>query len=470
MFVIGIILIVSSIAMYSSRENAKNLVLSEELSASNLQGNSNNNVSINSEYEQSNNSYDNSDIQDDNGDECFDSDGGKNTNARGVVQGKFQDEAYINRDICLDTTTVIEQYCVGTRSVTVNIKCADNKKCVNGLCKILTDVSSNCGDEIVESDEICDGNDLNVTCMDLGFDYGNLSCNENCSSYNTTQCHDYEAICGNDIREGNESCDGSDLNLKTCISSGFDSGVLVCKSDCTYDYSYCTTSVVSKTCGNNILENNEECDGNLIPKRCSELGFNTGTIGCTNDCKYDTHDCIKIENTCIDSDNGINFITKGYTYGENDGNFFNYSDSCDGNIIIERYCSNESQVVLTNFSCTLNNSVCYSGRCIKETELCGNYKIELNEDCDKNNLNNQTCATLDFDVGTLKCSSSCKFDKTGCYTNECSSANDCNDYDVSTMDFCTGVPKSCIHTKITECNDYDNYCPTNCTFANDSDC
>jgi len=49
-------------------------------------------------------------------------------------------------------------------------------------------------------------------------------------------------VCGNNIVEAGEQCDGSDLGGKTCVSLGYDSGTLSCKSNCIYDTSDCTTT------------------------------------------------------------------------------------------------------------------------------------------------------------------------------------------------------------------------------------
>jgi hypothetical protein len=46
-------------------------------------------------------------------------------------------------------------------------------------------------------------------------------------------------VCGNGIREGDEECDGFDLNGKTCTSFGFSGGNLICNQSCKYDTTYC---------------------------------------------------------------------------------------------------------------------------------------------------------------------------------------------------------------------------------------
>ncbi len=49
-------------------------------------------------------------------------------------------------------------------------------------------------------------------------------------------------ICGNNIIEGDEVCDGTDLAGESCQSRGYDGGTLSCKLDCSgFDTSGCTT-------------------------------------------------------------------------------------------------------------------------------------------------------------------------------------------------------------------------------------
>lgn len=48
-------------------------------------------------------------------------------------------------------------------------------------------------------------------------------------------------VCGNNIKEGGEQCDGTDLNSQTCVSRGFSSGNLSCNTDCTFNTTGCTS-------------------------------------------------------------------------------------------------------------------------------------------------------------------------------------------------------------------------------------
>jgi hypothetical protein len=49
-------------------------------------------------------------------------------------------------------------------------------------------------------------------------------------------------VCGNNIAEEGEECDGDDLRGETCASLGFGNGPLSCTSACTFDTSACTTA------------------------------------------------------------------------------------------------------------------------------------------------------------------------------------------------------------------------------------
>src|SRR5205814_3694792 len=56
------------------------------------------------------------------------------------------------------------------------------------------------------------------------------------------------AACGDNHIDGNEECDGSDLNGKTCsdVTSGFaQGGTLACKADCTLDTSDCRRAFIA---------------------------------------------------------------------------------------------------------------------------------------------------------------------------------------------------------------------------------
>jgi hypothetical protein len=49
------------------------------------------------------------------------------------------------------------------------------------------------------------------------------------------------SVCGNNIKETGEQCDGSDLGGATCQSLGYSGGTLSCRPDCTFNTSGCWT-------------------------------------------------------------------------------------------------------------------------------------------------------------------------------------------------------------------------------------
>ena len=58
-------------------------------------------------------------------------------------------------------------------------------------------------------------------------------------------------VCGNNLAQAPEDCDGVDLGGGTCATEGFDYGTLACTGACTFDTSGCALSCdpVAQTCG-----------------------------------------------------------------------------------------------------------------------------------------------------------------------------------------------------------------------------
>jgi hypothetical protein len=96
-------------------------------------------------------------------------------------------------------------------------------------------------------------------------------------------------VCGDDVIDAGEECDGDDLGNNGCTSFGYFGGTLSCASDCTFDLTACSN------CGNQVVdfEDGEVCDGNdLGGATCESIGYSGGTLGCDADCVYDDTDCI----------------------------------------------------------------------------------------------------------------------------------------------------------------------------------
>jgi hypothetical protein len=100
-----------------------------------------------------------------------------------------------------------------------------------------------CGDNVADPPEVCDGTDLNgETCVSQGFAGGTLACNGTCSGFDTSGCTGGGPVCGNGIIESGEVCDGGNLGGETCQSQGFTGGTLACAANCqSFDVSGCTS-------------------------------------------------------------------------------------------------------------------------------------------------------------------------------------------------------------------------------------
>ncbi|MBZ0167424.1 MAG: hypothetical protein K8I00_11515, partial [Candidatus Omnitrophica bacterium] len=66
--------------------------------------------------------------------------------------------------------------------------------------------------------------------------------------------------CGNNVQEDDEECDGNDLDNMSCTDFGFDGGNLGCRDSgpnaCTFDFSDCELD----SCGNGVIDQGEQCD------------------------------------------------------------------------------------------------------------------------------------------------------------------------------------------------------------------
>ena len=137
------------------------------------------------------------------------------------------------------------------------VACDDGKTSTNNANNannINNASNATCGNDVIEGAETCDGTDLNAqTCMTKGFSGGTLACASTCLSFITSACTNNTPVCGNGVIEGAEACDGSALDGQSCTSLGFVSGTLACSANCTFNTSACQggggDGVVGDACG-----------------------------------------------------------------------------------------------------------------------------------------------------------------------------------------------------------------------------
>jgi cysteine-rich repeat protein len=186
-----------------------------------------------------------------------------------------------------------------------------------------------CGNGSIEIGEVCDATNLDgQSCTSLGFDGGTLTCLTDCSGFDTTNCTGSGPQCGNGSIEIGEVCDATNLDGQSCTSLGFDGGTLACLADCSgFDTTNCTGS--GPQCGNDAREGDEICDGfDLDDQSCASLGFDGGTLACLADCSgFDTTNCTDVEPQCANGQ---------VESGEDcDDNNTDDGDGCDANCQLE---------------------------------------------------------------------------------------------------------------------------------------
>jgi len=163
----------------------------------------------------------------------------------------------------------------------------------SGSCQIdVSQCGDICGNNVIDPGEECDGYNVGEhSCEDQG-GVGTVGCSSDCHlQYDCT-----DQYCGNGVRDGSEACDGSDLGDNDCGSLGGGGGPLGCDYTCGFDLSHCTN-----ICGNGVREGEgESCDGSDFGGlTCADFGGNAVDghllcVGCSIDstfCNPNPPDC-----------------------------------------------------------------------------------------------------------------------------------------------------------------------------------
>ncbi|MEW5854163.1 MAG: hypothetical protein AB2A00_35640 [Myxococcota bacterium] len=157
-------------------------------------------------------------------------------------------------------------------------------------CRYAKTCAYSCGSGVALGDEQCDGNDLRgQTCQSLGFDGGDLACGT--CVFDTRLCTGAPPVCGDGVASGSlEQCDGNDMGGLTCQDLGYTGGSPCCHANCQINAGTCTGP--GPVCGDGVRAGLEECDGSdLGGKTCASLGYTTGTLGCTRECRVNPSLC-----------------------------------------------------------------------------------------------------------------------------------------------------------------------------------
>ena len=244
-----------------------------------------------------------------------------------------------------------------------------------------------CGDGKIDAGEECDSSNLNgQSCLSKGYAGGDLGCYGSCR-FNVSSCKAIVPVvvsttCGNGRLDAGEQCDGSNLYGQSCFTQGFAAGTLACNSQCGLDTSACTggTTPTVAYCGNDRLDNGEQCDGsNLNNQTCASMGFVGGSLGCYSFCKFNTSSCTTKTVTivppppppatstvisCSDSDRGKIYDIVGTVYGidRSGRSYLGVKDQClDATKLKEYYCDAVNGVSSLTVDCPKG---CQAGVCL----------------------------------------------------------------------------------------------------------
>ncbi|MBD3252099.1 hypothetical protein GF386_00010 [Candidatus Pacearchaeota archaeon] len=132
-------------------------------------------------------------------------------------------------------------------------------------------------------------------------------------------------------------------------------------------------------CGNGIREAKEICDGDdLDGKTCADFGYDEGESGCCPGCsRFNFSNCRNITKTCVDNDaDNLNpyFVSSSVDYNEiscfgsgckKSGECLESNktetDTCKGDLIVERICNNDNTIGYREYEC---EEGCKDGACV----------------------------------------------------------------------------------------------------------
>ncbi|HWB80053.1 MAG TPA: hypothetical protein VG755_34045 [Nannocystaceae bacterium] len=97
--------------------------------------------------------------------------------------------------------------------------------------------------------------------------------------------------CGNGVIDGDEACDGEDLNGHDCVTEGLGGGTISCTGDCMLDLSEC---MMPKGCGDGVVQDGEQCDMTDFGRQTC-MGFSPqyggGSLTCNANCTINPINC-----------------------------------------------------------------------------------------------------------------------------------------------------------------------------------
>ncbi|HPL25785.1 MAG TPA: hypothetical protein PLV44_09170 [Myxococcota bacterium] len=258
--------------------------------------------------------------------------------------------------------------------------------------------------------------------------------------------------CGNGKIDGYDQCDGADLNEQTCQKLGYDSGTLSCTNGCTFDTSGCVFTCKAHDLGTYTgaditLEAENSCSGTKL--------YNAGGAGwnCTGGYSEGYE---KVYSLTLEAGASVGVSMSPVRFNAS----LWVTTSCDDLVgaqcvagVNEAMFGGREELVLANYGAEpqtyyiIADSPSGCGEftlTVSEPSRCGNGKIDGYDQCDGADLGEQTCEKLGYDGGTLSCTEGCTFDASGCVFT-------CKAHDLGTYtgaDITLEAENSCSGTKL----------------------
>jgi len=206
-----------------------------------------------------------------------------------------------------DNESVSDNELIDTDNITNDNEKNDENIVADNDSETPDDSNAVCGNEIIEGTEPCDGNV--VDCIEINsklYKAGKAKCLEDCTGFDTITCEEVPMECGNNIVEGIETCDSNSIQCSD-LGEKYESGTAFCNTTCDgWDTSLCEE--YTGVCGNDTVDSKEACDGGTID--CIKIDaevYKSGKATCLEDCSgWDPVTCVEKETndgdiTCTDN-------------------------------------------------------------------------------------------------------------------------------------------------------------------------
>ena len=228
----------------------------------------------------------------------------------------------------------------------------------------------------------------------------------------TSACSDdasHSKACGNGVIDDQEQCDTTafpDISTVTCPENTMPAQTLFCTDTCTLDIDKSCVPIIAR-CGNNILEDGEECDNTSFRQdtavNCPDNTTPAQTLVCSSTCTID------LQKSCV---------AAGHKCGDDK---LDEGEQCDKSQFrndIDVSCpegTEPAQNLVCNDACTID----LEQSC---TPKCGNGTLDEGEQCDLNEFdeNAEVSCPDKFEFAQKRvCTESCTIDLEQSCTPKC---------------------------------------------------